>query len=630
MRVATFDIETNGLLDTVDTVWCAVVKGIAVDGVEGFVERFTPKDIHHLPDYLNNFDELRGHNCIGYDFPILRKLFGWEYKGRKVDTLLMSRLQRPLRKVPPNCLIRTGPHSVAAWGYRLGHQKVEHDEWDKYSPEMLHRCAEDVGIQEEIYDALIKEGEGEGWDLAHRINNRMFHYLEEQENTGWPVDLPKLDAHRATLQRWMDKVSAVTEELLPIVLQIDETKKDGVYNYVKKPFKKDGKYSANTVKYMEVAEIPNSVWGIFSRVSFRLTDLDKPAEVKAYLLSDGWVPEEWNTNNTGERTSPKMSIDDPFNGVSTGVGKLIAKRVQCKQRLGTLNGWHDQLRPDGRLSAMVGGLAVTGRLRHKQIVNVPSPETGSFFAKQMRSIFITKPGWVIVGVDSMGNQVRQLAARMNDEEFTNAVLFGKKEDGTDIHSVNMRKSGTATRTLAKNFFYGFTFGAGDTKVGSIIGGSREDGKALKEKYFEELPGLKRLIDESTKEWRGTATHVFNKKWNKMEYRNGYIKGLDGRPIQVDSEHKILVSILQSDEAIQMSAAYIKFNDDLGRAGYTRGVDYEPYIWMHDEFQVGCRPDISGRVGELAAQSITWAGNYFKIACPHEGEINIGNNWGETH
>ena len=116
----------------------------------------------------------------------------------------------------------------------------------------------------------------------------------------------------------------------------------------------------------------------------------------------------------------------------------------------------------------------------------------------------------------------------------------------------------------------------------------------------------------------------------MEYRNGYIKGLDGRPIQVDSEHKILVSILQSDEAIQMSAAYIKFNDDLGRAGYTRGVDYEPYIWMHDEFQVGCRPDISGRVGELAAQSITWAGNYFKIACPHEGEINIGNNWGETH
>ena len=116
----------------------------------------------------------------------------------------------------------------------------------------------------------------------------------------------------------------------------------------------------------------------------------------------------------------------------------------------------------------------------------------------------------------------------------------------------------------------------------------------------------------------------------MEYKDGYIRGLDGRPILVDSEHKVLVFSLQSDEAIQMSAAYCVLHKWLHREGYIWGKDYGTVLWMHDEWQVECNPDIAERVADIGNEAIAWAGRYYKIACPHEGSSKIGRNWRDTH
>ena len=110
----------------------------------------------------------------------------------------------------------------------------------------------------------------------------------------------------------------------------------------------------------------------------------------------------------------------------------------------------------------------------------------------------------------------------------------------------------------------------------------------------------------------------------MEYKDGYIRGLDGRPIQVDSEHKVLVYTLQSDEAIQMSAAYCVFHKWLLREGYKWREDFGIVLWMHDEWQVECRSAIAPRVAELGNEAIAWAGRYFNIDCPHEGVQRLEN------
>lgn len=618
-KVATFDLETNGLLDDVTTVWCGVVKDHSTRDTRVF-------DQHHIVQlckFLDTYDVLIGHNSIAFDFPVLRKLYGWEYHGTKVDTLIMSRTQRPNRRSPKDC--SAGPHSVEAWGIRLGYEKVQNEEWGEYSDNILERCKRDVEIQYNIFLQLLEEGKGEGWRNAHMLNAKLFALLQKQEEYGWTVDQEKITHNIYMLEKWIDKIDQSISSRLPMVVDKLEVKKDGEYNYVKKPFKKDGNVAVVTDRYW--GPDSNCVSGPFCRVDIRQVNLDSNMEVKTYLLSLGWQPKEWNTNGNNETTSAKLSKDDPFKGIQGSLGKLVAKRIQCRHRLSTLQGWNSGLREDGRITPRVAGIASTGRLRHNVIVNVPSPHSGAFFAKQMRQVFVAKNGWVLVGVDSKGNQVRQLAARMGDEEFTAAVLHGTAAEGTDLHSLNQRKSGAPTRSQAKNFFYGLIFGAGPATIAKQIKSTPKRAKELIANYYRELPKLRKCVDSLTAEWQSTAQRYYDNKFNKLVYKNGYITGLDGRPILVDSPHKVLCYTLQSDEAIQMAYAYVHFHEEAHRLGYE---DWGMCIWMHDEMQFECKPEIAEELGELASEAITWAGVELGINCPHEGEYIIGRNWFNTH
>lgn len=628
MNIATFDIEADGLLDSISKIHCIVVKihGSVSDLCWYPSDKFP--DIPSILEFLDKFEVICGHNITGYDLPALRRLHGWEPKARLFDTLIVSRLQRPDRTLPRNCPDSSvGPHSVEAWGYRLGRHKRSHEDWSVFSEEMLLRCKEDVEIQCLIYDYLIDEGKEEGWDSARFLNSKLFWILEKQKEVGWTVDIKHIDRCLYMLDRWINRIDRALASRLPLITECLEKKVAGEFSYVKKPFTKTGDLVARVRDY-DVCH--SAICGPFSRINSRHVSLDKSDEVKNLLLSLGWEPSEWNIDDNGNKTSPKLSKNDKFIGVDGGFGRLIIRRVQCKQRRGVIEGWKESVRPDGRVSQTFSGLAVTGRLRHSGIVNVPNPETGSFFAKWMRAVFIARPGWVMIGCDSKGNQNRQLAARMGDPDYTNTVLTGKKELGTDEHSLNQKRAGLPSRTLAKNLLYGILFGAGDAKVAKTIKQSVEKSKEYKEAIFNAMPFLRPLIDRLADEWRASAERYWDSRFKRMSYRNGHIKGLDGRPIYIESEHMLLVYTLQSDEAIQMATAYVWFYQQAVRRGYRWNEDWAFLIWYHDEFQLECRPEISGTLKDLAEESIAWAGRFYKIACPHEGDAKIGMNWKETH
>ena len=293
-----------------------------------------------------------------------------------------------------------------------------------------------------------------------------------------------------------------------------------------------------------------------------------------------------------------------------------------------MEGLINLIRADGRISSIVNTLAVTGRATHRGIVNIP--KAGSFFGNQMRKIFICPEGKVIVGTDSDACQIRMLAGRMNDPEYTENVINGDKDKGTDIHTVNMRAAGLPSRDAAKTFFYGFLFGAGDAKIGRIVGGTSVQGKQLKSQFLQGLPALGNLLQRLTEEWKKTARQKFNAKFNRMEFFNGTIIGLDGRPIVVPSEHQILVYLLQSDEAIMITAAFNRFNQRMDKLGYTHGKEYGLLCWMHDEYNIECDIGIADIVQKESEDAIAWAGRYFKIPCPHIGQGKQGTSWYSVH
>lgn len=628
MRVCFGDLEADGLLVEATKVWCGVLK----DKDTGEVYQFRPHQIEDMLRFLDTVDVLIFHNGLGYDWPLLKRLYGWEFKGKKVDTLVMSRLLNPKRLVPFNCPNKkAGPHSIEAWGWRVGRGKPEHNDWANFSEAMLHRCTEDVEILELVYNALMKEAKETpgSWKDAFLLSFKLFENLQKQEEYGWLVDKEYMLKCISQLDHWIRRIDKVITPNLPYVLEIDEQKVKGEYKYVSKPFLKSGEYSESCRRWildggLDIDHRP--IVGPFSRIHFRPTDLNSNAETKDYLLKEGWEPLEWNIDDDGERTSPKMSKDDPFEGINSKVGTLVAKRVQCRQRKSIIEGLTNLIRPDGRISSVVNTLAVTGRATHRNIVNIP--KASSFYGKQMRKMFTSAPGKVLVGTDSDSCQLRMLGGRMGSEAYINAIMTGDKEKGTDLHSLTKKIGDIESRDIAKNVMYCLLFGGGDVKLGKTAKQPGR-GKELREKLYKGFDGLGELMDNLKAQWKATAKQRYNPQFNRMEYYDGYIIGLDGRPIQVPNEHQLLVYLLQSDEAIFMAAAYNKANKELEKR-YTYGKDYGFVCWYHDEFTIECKEEIAEEVRKIAEQAIVWAGKFYGIKCPHVGDGKIGSDWFMIH
>lgn len=635
-KVRVWDIEANGL--TPDTIHCMVFRSLD----DKQVDMFRPHQMKEATAFMDSCDVLIGHNILSYDLPAVKRVLGYEYKGKKVDTLLMSRLQCPNRPIPPaargDAKAMKSPHGLGCWGYRVGRGKPEHEDWETFSEDMLHRCSEDTAINVAVYHELMKEGKGLPWRDAHMLTFKLFENLQRQEEAGWLIDQEYMKKCIRLLEHWIRKVDIVLADKLPLVCDILETKKDGEYNYVRKPFMKSGKYSASVEKhYGDLLNCSGNsyVCGPFSRVNFRPIDLGSAAEVKDWMLSQGWEPAEWNLDDDGNQRSPKMPKDGEFPGVEGKEGKLYVKRAKAVHRKSNIEGWLKRVREDGRLESRVTGLADTRRAKHGNIANVPNAE--AFFGKQMRKGFICKEGWVLVSADAASCQDRMMANRAGNAEFTDMLLDGKKEDGTDSHTLAMVginevlrrfKLNPISRGKAKNFNFGWTFGASDAKLGKMCGGSKEVGSQIREALRQVFPAKAALIDKITAEWRKNAKSRMN-RWNKIEYYDGWIAGLDGAPIFIKSEHAVLVYAVQADEAIYMSAVYNLAHRYLEQK-YEWGKDYAIVCWYHDEVTVECREEIKEDIAKLVEKAFTVASNYFKLDVPQIGTAAIGHNWLEVH
>lgn len=592
------DLEANGLLENATKIHCAVFKEIQTKEIV----KFTPKNMDKLTDFMDKQDVFIFHNGFGYDFPLIKKIYGKDYTKTKniCDTLVMSRVLNPTRVLPPHCPNRrAGPHSIEAWGYRVGRGKPEYTEWDEYDEEMLHRCTEDVEILSLTYEALMEEARKANWMPAIKLSQTLFKNLQRQEEVGWYVDIEYLNRCIKWLNHWIELIDKVVVPQLPSKIE-----NKGPVN---KPFKKNGDYSAMCNSwYEDPKEV--GVSGPFSRITHRKTNINSNMEIKDYLLSQGWIPTEWNLDDEGNRRSPKFSKEDTFQGINGKLGKLIARRVQCRQRMSVIEGLKQLVRKDGTIPSSVANLAVTGRAMHRNIVNVPNP--GSFFGRQFRKIFSCRPGKILVSCDSAACQIRMLCHYMNDEEYTDVVVNGKKEEATDMHSINQRKAGLPSRNAAKTFFFAYIFGASDRKLGKELGCSETEARTVRNRFDESLPHLVRIKSELTESFR----------------RTGYIEGYDGRPIRASSEHQLLVYLLQSAEAIYMTNVYNNVWNYLDK--YFPGAG--AVCWYHDEITVECYPEQAEEIKKMMEYAFENTGKEMGFNLPLPGEAKIGHNWYEVH
>ena len=158
-----FDIETNGLLYNVSSIHCLVIHDTETDKTMVFNDEGSADPIVRGVQLLEDADLVVGHNIIGYDLPVLRKLYGWFGRtGDCLDTLLLSRLYHPnLMEIDKQNnwegmpLKLYGSHGLEAYGYRLKEHKgtfAKETDWSGWSQDMQDYCVQDVKVTTKLCD----------------------------------------------------------------------------------------------------------------------------------------------------------------------------------------------------------------------------------------------------------------------------------------------------------------------------------------------------------------------------------------------------------------------------------------------------------------------------------------------
>ena len=569
-----FDIETDDLDAT--RVWCIVAKE-----VDGTVHKFSPNEIEEGLIFLSQAETLIGHNIIGFDLPVLQRLHNFQYKGKIIDTLVMSRLYNPIRE---------NGHSLKTWGYKLSCPKQEQPEFENYSPQMLDYCEQDVILNETVYKYLLNEGRGfskESLDLEHRVSAIML----EQERNGFYFNSKQAMLLLAELRQKMADVEDEVQKTFQPKLVDDKL----VTPYIKK----DGQLSKRGLSDDEYENILMSGnHNPFMRRKLVDFNLGSRKQIGEYLIDFGWKPERFTP--TGQPIVDEATLKKIEH---IKEAKLIADFLLYQKRIAQVSSWIDELKEDRVHGRVIPNGTITGRMTHRGPNMAQVPNLGSPYGKECRSCWTVPEGYRLVGIDASGLELRMLAHYMNDINYIEEVVNG------DIHSTNQKLAGLQTRDQAKTFIYALVYGAGDAKIGSIINGDIKKGKALKKRFFANLPALKKLRDRV-----------------QQASNRGFLKGIDGRRIHVRSQHSSLNTLLQGGGAIVMKQAMI----NLYQLIQLNTFDAKFVANIHDEWQLQVKESQADCVGRLGVESIEKVTEQFNMRCNLTGEYKIGDTWYETH
>ncbi|MBB3910123.1 DNA polymerase [Sphingomonas desiccabilis] len=526
-----FDLETNGLLAGVTRVHCAVLYDIDTDEILDF----RPHEIGKFLEIYQRATLLIGHNIIGYDIPVLAKLYGVRHSPdcEIIDTLPLARLvysdikqtDFPLAKAwkaykakvdawdqkrersrldheadiadvdfteePPEWRDPgpypytasaplefpgqfVGSHSLEAWGYRLGAERK-----GDYSKEMKAQGLDPWESWNEAMHAYMIQDS--------RVNVTLYRHLMEEGVEPLAVALEMacqalvcrmerngwpLDVRKA--QELYARLSQRRHELEVALREAFPPWQVQLEDFIPKRNNKAKGY---------IAGVPVERW---ETREFNPASRDHIAD--RLTAKYGWEPTEFTDGG-----SPKVD-DDILQSLPFPEAKLLAEYFLIQKRVGQLgegnNAWLKLVTKKGRIHGRYNSNgALTGRATHSSPNIAQVPSVGAEYGWDCRVLFHVPIGWKQLGADQSGLELRCLGsflAVFDGGAYIKTVLFGdihwenaKALFGLDPDLLRDEKNHPEHkkyRDVAKTFIYAFLYGAGPEKLGSIPGVTAEERK----------------------------------------------------------------------------------------------------------------------------------------------------------
>jgi DNA polymerase-1 len=600
------DVETDALVGY-QNLWCIVTYCLET-GEEKVFDCADPGYLEAFKDYSKDATHWVGHNFGEFDRYVILGFTGTFIPITQItDTLILSRLFNSGRD---------GGHSLERWGAYFHLSKFAYDEWKVYDKRIVERCRRDVAITTMLYAHLRKEGARVS-EFAKKLEHGFVDFLCDMKRRGFPVDIEGIEKELAISKAKLADIDARVKAVFP-------PRAKALTEVVPK-YKQDGEMSVVGIK--RVGGNPLSlVQGPFTLIKWEPFNIGSPKQVVERMNEYGWQPVEF-TKGGEDKSNPQPKVSpanlETLPADAPEEAKLIVEFNKLDTRIGLMENWIDNYSPStGKIHGSIIHIGtITQRCSHNNpnTGNIPNTHGGEIREYWGYPKDSTRR---LVGVDAKGIQLRILAhltaGFTNDPIFMDAVLRGDPHiDFTlprvaaiaphlvayttpeELHHVKQAKT--------KRFIYAYLLGAGDLKTGVIFGGSREEGKAIREGFTHSFPGLPEL-----RQYLGECA------------RKGWYPLPSGAFAPIKSEHYALSVALQGIESVIMKLAGILFRKK------ARHLDAHPITFVHDEYQLDCLAEHADEAGKIMAMCIHEAGEILKLRCPMDGDYRVGFNWLETH
>ncbi len=694
MRRLHFDIEANGFLDTVTKLHCINAKD--VDTKEKFA--FGPDQIPQALELLDKADDTIAHFGLGYDFLVLDKLHGFKPK-KATDSFIIVKLMKPSQKDADTALVKAGrlpgklhgKHSIEAWGYRLGVQKLHADieDWSEFTPEMQERCESDVDVQDALWDWLKPDAYSQ---QAIELEHRIAVLCRRMEAAGvWFDTKAAQELHVALL----GKQERIANELIADFGSWYEPEKKGLgpdgFAQTWTPKKADPK--RGYWGHYEQQEVPVTTFDPFEGTPTTITSVKRV--FKGYPLTKiervtfnpssrkhiikklkemGWEPQQFTE-------SGEAKVDDDVLEGLTDTFPQATKLVEyllLDKRLGQIadgdNAWLKKVLDDGKMHGAMDPMGtVHSRAAHFSPNMGQVPAAKSPYGAECRALFgpngltTHADGWggddeeiVQVGADMSGLQLRALAHLLHpldggaysaivtsgDVHWSHTQAMGlvgpeePRDKHSELHNI-LREKG------AKTFGYSYLFGCFPPKSGRVVRDCLTTAKNknpewgyLFDKFFKTTTAKGAIRIRTDKEVGTVVRKSFDERLKLgrlhvklkacMKHYKNHLPGLDGRLVPCRSEHSALNFACSSIEAILCKQWLCDSIAALEAKGYVWGRDFVLMLWVHDEQQLACRKSIAEEVGKTLVECAKQAGVKLGFRVPLASEYKIGRNWLDCH
>lgn len=688
-----FDIEADGLLDTISKIWCISIKDLST----GVNTLYGPDQIQEGLEVLSQATEVWIHNGLGYDLPALKKVCNFELSPTCVvrDTLLLSYLlfsDRALDDMSAgfdeiNELI--GSHSLEAWGKRLGHHKMDYQGgFDQYTPEMGEYCKIDVEVLDALRKHLLATASGKkfDWSEAYELEKKFFLIAEEMREHGIAFDVERAERLHQDLQ---EQIIAIEKEIQEIIPATQEEMKTPDYWEVKvlstgevlrcrtrgecDQWRKDNKIKP---KDCEFVQGPNRIRSIpfnpNSRPQVRQFLYDKYQWLSPKLTDSGEKLLESQDYQTLAKDYGSLS-EEILRDCAFPEGQKFADYFLLSKISSFLSsregerGWLSLIQ-DGRIHPkMLTMGCATFRCSHYQPNSAQVPHViadkvtkeplfglKGRFGADCRSLFTASPGYVMVGADLSSIELVCLAHYLypyDRGKYAKEVLDG------DVHmlSVNALKKiagFTVSRGDSKTCTFGWAYGSGDYKLGLIIvpisPEAMEEFQTRRKWYIGNPSRIKHKIWSKATKSRRMATPdeaAYTDIGNKV--RVSLESGIDGlgelvstlKEVSKNKRIRILDRYVPVrsphaclNTALQSCACIImkKWVCMTDEINKSQGVVVHPLLSIHDEWDVECLPEFVEAHSKNCIDGMRLAGESLGIRVPVRGSIKSGKTWLDVH